>query len=451
MNLIWICADTFRNDYLGCLGLQNVKTPNLDALAAEGMLFENAHAEGLPTGPERAVFMTGKFMLPFRGWVPLIPEDVTLAEHLGAQGWRTALYSDCYHMFKPDCNYHRGFDEFRWIRGQEQDKYITAPKGEDPWAYMPERTQTIPPEHKKGGRKGGGDNVHSLRQYLRNVSERGEDESEYFPGQTIGGAMKWLDENRDAEKFLLWIELFDPHEPFDPPEKYYDMYHNPAYTGPKIIGPWFHSTLAEDYTEEELEHVRALYAGEVSLVDAWVGKLMAKVDELGLRDSTAVVFVSDHGTCIGERTIVGKQPTIGTGMSRYVCNQALVVRHPGGPAGSRISDLVWSPDYMPTCCEMLGVDPPDTVHGRSFWKLAAQGDRSAARDHVVSGKINRDFYLVDDTWSFLPKSNFNEDELYDRASDPYETRNLAADHPGVCDALRAKVQAHLDLSKTIHM
>ena len=80
MNLIWICADTFRNDHLGCMGNERVKTPCLDKLAAEGVRFENAYAEGLPTGPERLVHMTGKFVLPFRGWSPLTKEDVTLAE-----------------------------------------------------------------------------------------------------------------------------------------------------------------------------------------------------------------------------------------------------------------------------------------------------------------------------------------------------------------------------------
>lgn len=459
MNLIWICADTFRNDHVGRMGNDWIQTPNLDRLADDGVIFECAYAEGLPTGPERQVFMTGKFSLPWRGWTPLIPEDVTMAEHLQSHGYRTALFSDCYHMFKPNCNYHRGFDEFHWIRGQEQDRYRSSNDAPNASEFLPERTESIPAKHKKGNFATDSPR-HPLRQYLRNIAERNDDdEADYFPGQTCGGAMKWLEDNAGpeandpADNFLLWIEMFDPHEPYDPPQKYYDLYRDPAYTGPKILAPWFHSTLAKDFTEQELDHIRALYAGEVSLVDTWIGKLMDKVDALGLREETVIVFVSDHGTLNGERGYVGKNPTIGSGMSRHVCNQPLIIRNPKGPSGARVGDLVWSPDYMPTCCEMLGVDPPDVVHGRSFWGLVTDDDKSLARDHIISGKHATDgyYYVVDEKWSCLPKSPKTGDELYDRASDPEETTNLAAEHPDVVAAMHERVKAHLSLANTLHM
>ena len=307
VNLIWICADTFRGDHLGCMGHPRVKTPNLDRLAAEGALFENAYSEGLPTGPERTVFMTGRFTLPYHGWEPLTSEETTLAEHLSRKGYRTALMCDCPHFFKPNCNYHRGFKEFRWIRGQETDLYATANKGRDAWSFMPERTNSVPLAHKKNGQAGADRYLDPLRQYLRNTAERGEDEADFFPGQTCGAAMKWLENNRDAKDFLLWIEMFDSHEPWDPPKKYADMYRNPAYNGPMILSPWFHSTLAKDFTAEELEDIRACYMAEVTLVDHWVGRLLAKVDALGLRGNTAIVFVSDHGTLLGER-VHGQHP-----------------------------------------------------------------------------------------------------------------------------------------------
>jgi arylsulfatase A-like enzyme len=277
------------------MGKREVKTPCLDRLASQGVIFEEAYAEGLPTGPERIVHMTGKFTLPFRGWEPLGNDDLTMAEYLRGQGFRTALMSDTYHMFKPNYNFHRGFSEWRWIRGQESDAYVSANKGGDPWQYLPARTREIPLERKHGSRE---DFSAALRQYLRNVADR-RDESDYFPALTIGEATRWLEDNGDADRFLLWVELFDPHEPWDPPEGYYQMYHNPDYLGPRIISPWIHSVSASDYTEEELDDVRALYAGEVSLVDRWVGELVKKVDHLGLGSDTAILFTSDHGTMLG--------------------------------------------------------------------------------------------------------------------------------------------------------
>jgi len=435
MNLIWICSDTFRNDHLGCMGNDWIQTPCLDRLASESVLFENAYAEGLPTIPERIVHMTGKFVLPFRGWSPLTDADVTLPEYLHEKGFRTALMADLYHIFKPGYNFHRGFDEWRWIRGQESDPYVSANKGDDPWKYLPQRSADIPPEHKHAPR----DWLKRLRQYLNNVWDRGVDESRYFPAQTIQESMRWLEDNRDAERFLLWIELFDPHEPWDPPPKYYQLYADPSYQGPHIIGPWYHSMLADEFTPEELRDVRALYAGEVSLVDRWVGELVNKVDELGLNENTIILFTSDHGTMLGERGCVTKAPFLKNTLSQYIANVPLIIRHPGGPRGLRVRDMVWSPDFMPTCCEMLGVDPPPTVHGRGFWRIT-EGDSSAAREYTITGWGKKYQYVVDLKWRFVANNGVEPDELYDRETDPLELHNVADEHPDVCEMMRARLQ-----------
>ncbi|MCX7012885.1 MAG: sulfatase, partial [Candidatus Sumerlaeota bacterium] len=402
----------------------------------------------------RLVFMTGKFTIPTRGWEPLSQKDVSLPMYLEARGYRTALFCDCPHFFRPGMNYHRGFSEFRFIRGQESDKYVSCRHGIDPWAYLPARTREIPPErkHPAARRLGPAKFIDPLSQYLANVAGRGEDEADYFPGQTIRAAMKWLEDNADAggaKGFLLWIELFDPHEPYDPPRKYYDLYRNPAYEGPRIIAPWFHSVMAEDFTEEEREDIRALYAGEVSLVDHWVGELLRKVDALGLRDETVIVFVSDHGTLLGERGGMAKQP-IGSGMSQYVCGIPLIIRHPAGPASRRVGDLAWAPDLAPTCCEMLGEAPPRTVHGRSFWNRLCDGV-PLGREYVVSGgPAMQSLYVVDADWRFLPSSDRNEEELYDRRRDPRELRNVAREHSDVCEQMRRRVEEQLALARSLN-
>ncbi len=437
MNLVWICSDTFRDDHLGCMGKKPVKTPCLDELASNGILFCEAYAEGLPTGPERIVHMTGKFTLPFRAWEPLSPQDVTLAEYLHANGYRTALMSDNYHMFKPDYNFHRGFDEWRWIRGQESDRYVSANRGEDPWRYLPARTKQIPAGRKHGGRE---DFTAPLRQYLRNVADRGDDESNYFPARTIGEATRWLEDNQDAEKFLLWIELFDPHEPWDPPEDYYRVYRNPSYRGPRIIAPWFHSIMAEDFEPEELEDVKALYAGEVSLVDHWVGELVEKIRRLGLSSDTAVVFTSDHGTMLGERGCVTKEPAMRNTLSQFIANVPLIIHHPDGPKGLRVDESVWSPDFMPTCCRILGLDPPPTAHGRSFWDLVEEKG-SGAREYVIAGFRRKNYhYVVDGNWRFVSSGGAWPDELYRKQGDPDELHDVSREYPDVCRAMRSRLQ-----------
>ncbi|MDA0748102.1 MAG: sulfatase-like hydrolase/transferase [bacterium] len=141
MNLVVICVDTFRADIVGeRKKLSYVKTPHLDTLAAESVVFDRCFAEGLPTIPVRRCVFTGKRSFPWRyetpneglqpagsGWHPIPHELDTLAERLHDAGYATGLVSDVYHMFKPTMNFTRGFLSWKFIRGQENDGYRLGP------------------------------------------------------------------------------------------------------------------------------------------------------------------------------------------------------------------------------------------------------------------------------------------------------------------------------------
>ncbi|UCG64742.1 MAG: sulfatase-like hydrolase/transferase, partial [Deltaproteobacteria bacterium] len=141
MNVILIVLDSLRADHVGCYGNTWIKTPNLDAFAEESALFERCFPESLPTVPARRAIVTGNRLFPFRewqpdprkgkafavpGWEPLRDTDTTLSEILLEAGYRTAFITDTFHVFKPSMNFHRGFDEWRWVRGQEGDPYSSA-------------------------------------------------------------------------------------------------------------------------------------------------------------------------------------------------------------------------------------------------------------------------------------------------------------------------------------
>src|SRR6266404_7629377 len=140
LNIIHIGVDTWSTHYLGCYGNGEIRTPNVDALARKSVVFEDAYPEVLPTLPARRCIYTGRRIFPsdlilqrddqvkIRGWHPLFAEDVTMSETLKAAGFTTALISDVYHQFKPDKNFHRGFDSWRWLRGHESDRLETGPK-----------------------------------------------------------------------------------------------------------------------------------------------------------------------------------------------------------------------------------------------------------------------------------------------------------------------------------
>lgn len=312
------------------------------------MLFARAFPDCLPTVPVRRALHTGRRTWPVRewvserggsahwyGWQRIPDEQVTLAEILAHAGYRTGFYADTYHLFKPTMNFHRGFLQWEWLRGQEMDR-LRAP------ALVSEELvlAAIPP----------GDVLPAslrqmMRQYLANAAARTVEER-YFAPAVFRSAMRFLEENapdRTGQPFFLCVDSFDPHEPWDPPAYYADLY-DPGYAGRQVIQPRYGPS---DYLSgPELRHMRALYAGEVTMVDAWIGRLLQKVRDLGCWDNTAVVFLSDHGHQLGEHGLTGKVPA---GLYPELTDLPLLIKHPhGAAAGTRVDvfDLARDPGWQ---------------------------------------------------------------------------------------------------------
>ena len=179
LNMIVIIADTWRADHLGCYGGASIKTPYIDKLAENAVLFADASAEGLPTIPCRRVYHTGKSVLPEAAWQPLADDDITFAEILGRHGFTTGFVVDTYHHFKPGYNFHRGFDSWHWIRGQETDRWKSGPKDKfDPSKHMPAHLWNENYDR-------------NMRQYLMNTQDR-KSEQDYFCARSCSAAADWL-------------------------------------------------------------------------------------------------------------------------------------------------------------------------------------------------------------------------------------------------------------------
>ncbi len=349
MNIILIITDTMRRDHLGLYGCERVKTPNLDRLAEQSYVFENAYAASFPTVPNRMDVMTGRFTFIEAGWQPLPRDATVLAEVLGEAGYTTMMIADTPHILANGYMFQRGFSGWEWIRGQENDRWRTAP-ADPPLPAHPSKLR----------------NPETVRQHLRNIATR-RGEQDCFCARTMQTACDWLGENRDQD-FFLYVDTFDPHEPWDPPQSYVDMY-DPGYTGEQVTYPVYGKC---DYmTERELEHMRALYAAEVTLVDAWVGRLLERVEELGLLDDTAIIYTTDHGFYHGERGWTGKTFIWEGGsadMPLYseVARIPLMIRLPEGERSRRLRCFAQPPDLMPTILDLAGVQTPATVQGMSL-------------------------------------------------------------------------------------
>ncbi len=437
LNLIVICSDTFRADCLGCFGNYSVDTPCLDLLADDGVVFENAYADALPTIPARRVYFTGKSLLPFalretkdgrkvrvNPWAPLRPEDVTLAQVLADNGYVCGFITDVYHYFKPDMNLHRGFTSWQWIRGQEHDLYKSGPRARyNPKDYMPRHLWN--------------EQYDALtRQYLMNL-QGPPTEDDYFVAQVCRAGIQWLEENAEQKPFFLWLDMFDPHEPWDPPKRYRDMYYDNYPCERFIFG---YGARQKDIKPEDIPAIRGLYYGEVTFVDRWIGRFLERVDDLDLFDDTVIVFLNDHGTCLGEEGVVQK-----TGMllHPYINQIPLIIRHPSGEySGKRVRGLVSAADIMPTLLALLDIEPPPGVTGQNVWPLVTGKKRRIHR--VVHTGFGAYASVRDLKWNYIVNYDNPEAEpgprLYDLTDDPGETKNVVSKHRDVAK----RMQQHID-------
>ena len=308
MNIICICLDTFRADIIGSgKKFSHARTPNLDALASESVRFQRVpsakdnrrckSAEQISLG---CAVSPGNITLTGRGhwhhapgWHKIPPEQDTLAEVLLERGYLTALIADTYHMFKPTMNFSRGFAHLDFIRGQESDNWRSG----DP--------RLIEAQLRKHVREPLNWQRHAgLVNYLLCQRHR-QSEDDYSCARVFrAAAADWLDDNHTVGPFFLWVDSFDPHEPWDPPKPYANLYF-PDYEGKDFITPGS-ANEGDGPTEAELRRIEALYLGEVTFVDKWVGALLDKIDALNLRDDTIVVLMSDHGTQLRDHGSFGK-------------------------------------------------------------------------------------------------------------------------------------------------
>ena len=420
MNLIVLMLDSFRQDHVGVYhqgrapfdGVPACRTPSLDAFARSCVVFDNAYPEGLPTIPVRTALMTGQQTLPFRPWQPLTPQDVSAAEILQREGYTCGIVSDCYHYRAPGMNFHRGFDAYRWIRGQEYDPYESGPTRRDVDDYVNEHYPEIW--------------RNRVAQFLANTDDF-QDEADWFPAQVVEQAVNWLKKNRRHKKLFLWIDSFEPHEPWDPPARF-DTYRDPAYRGKRLIMP-MGGKYESWATPAEARDIQGLYAGEAAFVDHCLGPLFQAMGELGYLDDSVVVIVADHGHPLGDH---GKFLKGADRLYSELLKVPFMVRLPGGVGGGQRSQaLVQFQDVLPTLLDVMGLGGnAAAMHGRSFRRVL-QGETDEHRKSAISGyHEGADRCVRDARWSLILRPEGEPDELYDLAADPRERHNLIDEHPG---------------------
>jgi len=450
MNVILIIFDSLRKDCIGCFGSPpwgEVYTPNLNEFSKESFVLGNCFPESLPTLQARRAIYTGQRVYPFEGenrkrkgdfygmpgWGPISENKVTLSELLQENGYTTALISDISHQFKPSKNFHRGFDEWIWVRGYEMDHYrsghVKTKEEINYWLPIELQTEKI---------------VKFMNQCLMNMDEVKKEE-DYSVARVMREAARWLEQNQDKDKKFLMIESWSPHEPWFIPEHYRKMYCDLDY--PMQVLSLYRDV--SNVSPEIIKSTQANYSGLVTMCDRWFGYLYDCVANLGLLDDTLIIVTTDHGHSIGDNNYLGKR---GYPSSPEVYHIPILLRHPDNSYGRGIKNnmLVQHTDITATILDIVGIkkifetdsykwddlwsilmEPENKreikneikLHGRSFFdKLIS--NKNSFREHVTVA-WGPNITVITDNWWFNCRVNGNGAFLFDLSKDEPFKDNVA--------------------------
>lgn len=408
-NVLFIVSDDLKASVLGCYGDRVCRTPNIDQLAREGVVFERAYCQGVWCAPSRTSFMFSRY----RG-----EGTVNLGQYFRENGWYSARVGKIYHMRVPG-DIIDGTDgkdvPSSWTEKFNSQGNEAHTPGH--YACLNLNIFTTKLEGRQSTRM-----PHRMFVTVRSQGD-GSDQPDY---KSASKAIELLQKHRDR-KFFLAVGLVRPHYPMVAPQQFFDPYPWQKIKLPKVVPDDL-----EDIPQAGLAGTRndrnpigmypdnqkrmwTGYYASVAFMDAQVGKILRELERLGLRDSTAIVFCSDHGYHLGEHGFWQK-----SNLHEEVTRVPLILSVPGMKPG-RTKSLVELVDIFPTLADLAGSGLPEGVQGKSL--VPVLNDNSATvRQGALS--LNRGYSLRTSDWSYMRYSN-GSTELYNMQTDPGQFTNLA--------------------------
>jgi arylsulfatase len=420
-NLLFITTDQQRQDSLPCYGLEFMKTPSLDWIADNGMVFNNCYVTAPVCGPSRSAMMCGQYP----SVVGTLSNDTNLPhgtpvwpEIVGREGYQTAaigkmhftpwdqlggfkeriICEDKRHFYLPDDHYtflkHNGLDRSSPVEFPEYHESLGAP-------YF----------------------IH---------------EKKFHPDVFVAeSAAQWLETNGD-EPFAVWVSFPSPHDPYDPPAEMKDMYEECQIPEP-IQGSVEANYMLEEQlafcrdtennsvfridptkaTPEQIRRWRKHYYATISLIDEGIGKMIDVLREKGVLEDTYIVFTSDHGDALGDHGLSYKYF-----FYESMVKVPLLVYGPGVSKGSTCDSLVSTVNLMPMFLDICQAPKPKTVQGKSLMELIETPEKPI-NNHVFSEFLGRSM-VYDGRYKYVHYISGGE-ELFDVQEDPQEITNRSKD------------------------
>ena len=438
-NVLLVTLDTLRADQLGVYGHPYVKTPALDRLAGQGARFDMHLVQEPATNPSHGSIFTGMYP-PSNGlrvhMVDKLQSSLeTLAGVFRGAGYYTAgIYSwlsldDAYSGFQ------RGFATYQNVAGG-LPRALENPVG-----------RRVAAEYRVA------------EQYL--LAAKAVSESTGVQQQ-----MEWKNKGRadvtteaaiaelqalGKQPFFLWVHYFDPHYPYTPPPPYDNQY-NPNYSGKLTFDMDTIEAIEKGRlqpTPEDVKRLMGLYQGEITFMDAQLGRLFTALEQMQLSEKTVLAITADHGESFGEHSTFQEETDWFHPHDLYNTEQRspLIIRYPSQiKAGSVIEAPTQALDLFPTLLELAGLKVPAQNQGKSLLPLLAGGtgaDRASFAsmpDYVFTS-------VAVPGWKYIRNNPSGSHELYDLRADAGETRNVSMEHPNLVRELEAKLQAWMKAVK----
>ncbi|EFL27734.1 LOW QUALITY PROTEIN: putative sulfatase, partial [Streptomyces himastatinicus ATCC 53653] len=345
MRAIILMFDSLNRHMLAPYADTIVDAPNFARLASRAVTFDNFYAGSMPCMPARRELHTGRYNFLHRSWGPLEPFDDSMPQMLRDAGIHTHLVSDHPHYWEDGgATYHTRYTTWEFFRGQEGDPWKGVVDGYREGEGLPLRRQ---------------DAIN--RTYMPT-------EAEHSQTRTVDAGVHFLHTNADADRWLLQLELFDPHEPFFVHEPYTSRYPD-DHTGPEFDWPGYQKVTE---STDQVEHARRRYAALVSMCDHSLGRVLDVMDEHDMWDDTLLIVNTDHGFLLGEHGWWAK--SVMPWFNELVHLPMFLWDPRTRGADTRRGALAQTIDIAPSLLRHFGLTPPPDMQGRDL-AAALDGDR----------------------------------------------------------------------------
>jgi iduronate 2-sulfatase len=452
-NVLLVCVDDLK-PMLGCYGDASVKSPHIDQLARRGIVFEAAYCNQAVCAPSRNTLMTGKRPTSI-GVYDLgthfrlaVPDAVTLSQHFIRHGYRAEAMGKILHVGHGNHEDAASWSVPHWRPNPGPAGGYARPENR--------ATRGAAPPARQGAKPPNGAAAESA-----DVPD-----STYGDGKIADEAIRRLQaaKERPAQPFFLAVGFLKPHLPFIAPQKYWDLYErssfdpNPLQTPPAGAPDFAPTTWGElrNYSDipqtgplTAAQQVRLIhgYHAAVSYMDAQLGRLLDELDRLGLTRNTIIVLWGDHGWHLGDHGMWCKHTNY-----EQATRIPVIVSTPGTTkAGGRCRALIETADIYPTLCELAGLPVPAGLDGSSFAASLTDPASAKTKDAVfhvyprtpkgmgelLGRAVRTDRYRMVEWKKAGAPADTAIIELYDYATDPNETKNIAGDQPETVARLRA--------------